>query len=530
MHILNDNTNQVIELHKQYLEKMIIGNVSLYDEYLFNNISDLNCSLFQKLTDAEANLNYNISQFQLQTKNDISDVQTTIDNNKIIVENKITQMNFNVQQLQNDQQKLQLDLALYNQTLSDKMKNLQIQANQIDAEIISLVSQTSNQYNQQETQLSILDLNLVQNISDLNTTIQGQIHVLNQADSMIQNSLSALQTQYSSYSAASTLNNTNQQTQINSLQSTVSAHQTQLSQITSDISQVNTTSTGQLNMLQITTNPLSNRINSIDSDYSTQYNNQQLTLQTLIAINNNLNQYFTQIQASFNNVVSTTNTQLQDEIQARINGDQNLQTQLNIILSDMLSNKNYYLTTNSSLSSFVNNQLTTVNQIYATKEEIQQYLCLKQPSHAYVGGVCILVCGYGATLQAGVCVCTNSSLIYRDGICQLSCGVGAAIQSGICICTDQNYQYFQGKCELLSCGAGATVQAGKCVCTNLNLTYSSGICQLICATGATVQSGVCVCGNPSYTYKYFWVSGLRQQQCIDLSVFDICSSTGVTCE
>ncbi|CAL6027264.1 Hypothetical_protein [Hexamita inflata] len=352
MHILNDNTNQVIELHKQYLEKMIIGNVSLYDEYLFNNISDLNCSLFQKLTDAEANLNYNISQFQLQTKNDISDVQTTIDNNKIIVENKITQMNFNVQQLQNDQQKLQLDLALYNQTLSDKMKNLQIQANQIDAEIISLVSQTSNQYNQQETQLSILDLNLVQNISDLNTTIQGQIHVLNQADSMIQNSLSALQTQYSSYSAASTLNNTNQQTQINSLQSTVSAHQTQLSQITSDISQVNTTSTGQINSLKTQINYISNSITALDSKlyslYSSQYAQFTSLNSDLQATNNNLDNLNTSIsQLNFASLINqeavyrqTNDNSIQSQINNAMNENQNTNVMIQAVQAAILKQIN----------------------------------------------------------------------------------------------------------------------------------------------------------------------------------------------
>ncbi|CAL6086967.1 Conserved_hypothetical protein [Hexamita inflata] len=510
---LNNNVSMIQSYLKNNIsdvQTMIASNRSIVESQVANNISQLQDKIYFNITDLNNTVQLEIQQVNQSTTQIASDLldlksnvqQIVVDQNinNFNQQTQISALNSDVQSLQSSQLQLQSDLIYSNSSLNTQIQNLNTQASPIDAKVIALASQTTNQYNQQQTELSNLDYNLVHNISTLNSTIQVQVQVLNTADYTLSSSLSALQSQFSSFTSTSTLNNTNQQNQIDSLQSTVSTQQSQLQLQSSDILQVNLTITFQLNTLQSSIIPFTSQVNNLDSHYSANYNNQQLTVSSFQTLDSSTIKYFNQLQVNFNNIVSTTNTLLQAEIQARINGDSFLQVQLNSIFAGVLNNKNLYLTTNSSVSSLANNTFINANQTYATKEEMNRYLCLKKPSHDYVGGICVLMCGSGATAVGEVCVCTNSSLVYTGGMCQSVCGAGAILQSGICVCTNSSLNYTSGSCQLL-CGSGATAQAGICVCTNSSLVYTGGICQLVCGSGAVLYSGVCTCTNSTLSYS-----------------------------
>ncbi|CAL6103732.1 Conserved_hypothetical protein [Hexamita inflata] len=483
------------------IQIMLASNRSMVENQMVSNISQLQYKLNQNITDLSQKLQLEIqdvNQSATQIAGHLADLQMNV--NQIVLDqtsnnsnqqNQIVALDIGIQQLQSSQQLLRSDLLYANQSLSTRIQDLQTETAQIDVKVLGLASLTASQYSQQQAQLANLDQYLAHNISVLNSTIQGQLSALGQADSALLSSLSALQTQFSALSSTSALNNTNQQNQINSLQSAVSTQQAQVSQVQSDIQSVNSTLTSKISTLQISIVPFINQIVNIDSQQTMNYNNQQVAVQTLTNLYTNITQYYTQLLTNFNNMVSTTNTQLQTEINARINGDSALQTQLNSILTSVLSNKNQYLSTNSSLNAFVNNQFVLANQTYATKEEMNRYLCLKKPSHSYVVGLCLLVCGSGAVAQGEVCVCSNSSLVYTNGACQLACGSGATAQSGICVCTNPNYSYTGGTCVLLTCGSGATIQSGVCKCSNSSLSYVDGKCQVF-----YYSLGVCECQYP----------------------------------
>ncbi|CAL5995895.1 Conserved_hypothetical protein [Hexamita inflata] len=521
--------------NRSMIESQIANNISLLWDKIFQNITDLNNTVQLEIQQVDQSA-IQISSDLQALKSNVQQIVVDQNINNSNQQNQISALSSDIQSLQSSQLLLQSNLVYSNTSLNTQIQNLNTQQNQIDAKVVALASQTSNQYNSQQSELSDLDQNLAHNISTLNGTIQVQVQALNAAESSLQSSLSALQSQFSSFATTSTLNNTNQQNQINSLLSTVSTHGSQLSQLTSDILQVNLVITGQLNTLKSLLIPFTVQVNNLDQHYSTNYNNQQLIVSSLATLDSNITLYFNQLQTSFTNKVSTTNTHLQAEIQARINGDSSLVTQLNSIITGVLNNQNLYLTTNSNLSQLVNNTFINANQTYATKEEVNRYLCLKQPSHDYVGGICVLVCGSGATIIGEVCVCSNSSFVYTNGICQLSCGPGAVLQSGICVCTNISLSYISGSCQLL-CGSGATAQAGVCVCTNSSFVYTGGICQLTCGSDATFQSGVCVCTNSTLSYsggicKLICETGsiVQSGACVKIKCYHGAQLVGDTCE
>ncbi|CAL6045215.1 Conserved_hypothetical protein [Hexamita inflata] len=303
-------------------------------------------------------------------------------------------------------------------------------------------------------------------------------------------------------------------------QLTISTLQTLQNQQQLSISQVNTTLGSSVEGLKSQVIAVSSQLTVLDISCNSNINQQNQYYQLISA--NYVNQYsiLSQLQIYLNQLIINTNQSLETEKQARIDGDEYDLRLLDQLKQDSLINTNFLQITNTSLSQIVDNMFANSNQKYATKEEMNRYLCLKQPSHDYVAGICILLCSSGATAQGEVCVCTNLSLTYTGGLCQLLCGSGATVQAGVCVCTNSSLSYSGGICQLI-CGSGAIVQSGICVCTNSSFIYNNGACQMKCGTGyvvlngvcvlttcssgATFQSGYCQCTNSNLTYIFLVV-------------------------
>ncbi|CAL6058313.1 Conserved_hypothetical protein [Hexamita inflata] len=443
-----DDAQTMMANNRSVVESQIAGNISWLQETLYQNVSDLNQTIQLEIQV--------VNQSAIQIAGDLSDLKSGVAqivadqmSNNADQQSRIAALRQDVQTLQSGQLLLTSDLAHANSSLNTQIQTANTYASQIDARVASLASQTTNQYDLQQTQLSDLDRHLAQNVSDLSASVQQQVQILTQADSALQSSFSALQGQFSSFSSASVLNSTNQLSQINSLQSAVSSQQTALQQSQSDISTINTSLASQLNSINSQFLYLNSLFNSFNSTITSHYNNQQQYASNIQVFSSNILDHFSSLLTSFNNLISNTNTQLQAEIQTRIASDQSFQMDLNTILTNALNNKNTLYTINSSLNALVNNMFTNASQIYATKEEIYRYLCLKKASHNYVNGVCILVCGSGATASGEICICSNSNLVYTGGICQLVCGSGAVVQSGVCVCTNASLKYINGTCTIV---------------------------------------------------------------------------------
>ncbi|CAL6030131.1 Hypothetical_protein [Hexamita inflata] len=433
MHDLNNQTNMVVGQQKQYLEQMINGNVSLMDQYLGNNISDLNATVSQRLADAEVNLIDNVTQLQSYLKNNISDIQTMMASNRSMVESQmlsnisqlqgklyqnitdlnqtmqleiqqvnqsaiqtaddvlalktevqqiiadqnannsnqqsqISALNSDVQSLQSGQLQTQYDLAYSNTSLNTQIQNLNDQQNQIDANVIALASQTTNQYNQQQAELSGLNLNLAHNISTLNATIQMQVQALSTADYALSSSISALQSQFSSFASVSTLNNTNQQNQINSLQSTVSTQQSQLSQLQTDISLVNTSLSNQATSIQSQANSISSSITTLDSKFSSLFNSQQSQLTTL---NSNLIQTNTNLN-SLNTSISqlTFTSQINQEAVYRSSNDSSIVNQIYNAVNENINTNALIQAVQVAIQKQINDFTSYAAATYATKAQL----------------------------------------------------------------------------------------------------------------------------------------------------------------
>ncbi|CAL6111871.1 Conserved_hypothetical protein [Hexamita inflata] len=498
---------QLTQKNVSDLQTMLANNISVVTSNMLGNISQLKNEVQSNLTDLNISVMSKIQQVNdtaVQLQVDLSALQTYVQQlevnqiaNSSRQQEEIQSLDLDVQLLEGLQQQLRSDLIQSNSSLNVKVQDLQSQANTIDSKVIDLASQTTTQYNQQKSQLAALDQYLSLNISNLNAAVNGQIQILNNTDSALQSSLSTLQGSVSAFTSASIQNNTNQQNQINSLQSVVSAQQVLEAQLQTNLQQVNSTLSGQLSTLQIQCDQNNNSLLNLNSTYSSRYANQQEYLQSLSSKHSDIVSSLSVLQQNFTNLIQSTSNQLNYEIQARINGDTYLENQLNQIQSESLQNINDLKTVNQSLTLFVNEAFTNANNKFATKEEVNRYLCLKKPQHDYVGGVCISLCGSGAVVQNGVCVCTNPGFTYIGGICQNSCPVGTILNSGSCVCLNSSLTNIGGVCQLV-CGFGSVVQQGVCICTDLQLTYIDGKCQNPCGDDAGIDiysGGQCVCYN-----------------------------------
>ncbi|CAL5981577.1 Conserved_hypothetical protein [Hexamita inflata] len=394
--ILNASISQELE----DVESNLINNVSMILSYLKNNISDVQAMMASNRSVIESQVANNISQLQDKIYLNITDLNNTVqleiqqvnqsatqiasdllalksnvqqivvdqNINNVYQQNQISALNQDVQSLQSSQLQLQQDLVYSNSSLNNQIQNLNTQQNQIDAKVVALASQTTSQYNQQQSELTNLDQNLVHNISALNSTIQVQVQALNTADSALSSSLSALQSQLSWLVTTSTLNNTNQQNQIDSLQSDVSTHQSQVSQLTSVISLINTTLSSQVNSIQSQANTISSSITTLDSKFSSLFNSQQSQLTTLnsnlILTNSNLNSLNTTIQQL------TFTSQINQEAVYRSSNDSSIVTQINNAVNENANTNVLIQAVEAAIQKQINDFNAYAVATYATKAQL----------------------------------------------------------------------------------------------------------------------------------------------------------------
>ncbi|CAL6108821.1 Conserved_hypothetical protein [Hexamita inflata] len=369
---------QQIKANISEIQIMMANNRSILESYTVNNISQLQEKIYHNLTGLNNTIQIEIQQVNQSANQIASDLQALQTNFQQVVtdqsvnnsnqQTQIGALNSGVLQLQNSQQQLRSDLVYLNTSFNSQIQNLNTQVGQIDTNVASLTSKTTNQYNQQQAQLANLDQYLANNISNLNTNIQGQIQILRQADSTISSSLTQLLSQFSSFSSDSTQNNTNQQNQINSLQSTASAQQTQQSLLQSNIQQLNTTLTGQVNNLYTQISSINSSITNLDSQLSTQFSSQQSQLTQLTSnlqtTNNNLNNLNTSISQL------TFTTQINQEAVLRAQSDSQIQGQINSAISEN-SNTNILI---QAVQTAIQKQINDFNIYaaanYATKAQL----------------------------------------------------------------------------------------------------------------------------------------------------------------
>ncbi|CAL6058311.1 Conserved_hypothetical protein [Hexamita inflata] len=362
-----DDAQTMMANNRSVVESQIAGNISWLQETLYQNVSDLNQTIQLEIQV--------VNQSAIQIAGDLSDLKSGVaqivadqTSNNADQQSRIAALRQDVQTLQSGQLLLTSDLAHANSSLNTQIQTANTYASQIDARVASLASQTTNQYDLQQTQLSDLDRHLAQNVSDLSASVQQQVQILTQADSALQSSFSALQGQFSSFSSASVLNSTNQLSQINSLQSAVSSQQTALQQSQSDISTINTSLANQANSLQSQANTFSNSLTTIDSKFSSLYSSQQSQLVTLNSnlqqTNTNLNNLNTSIQQL------TFTSQINQEAVYRSSNDSAIVGQINNAVNQNVNTNALIVAFQAAIQKQINDFNIYAAATYATKSQL----------------------------------------------------------------------------------------------------------------------------------------------------------------
>ncbi|MBR4931972.1 MAG: hypothetical protein IKZ02_02975, partial [Alphaproteobacteria bacterium] len=114
----------------------------------------------------------------------------------------------------------------------------------------------------------------------------------------------------------------------------------------------------------------------------------------------------------------------------------------------------------------------------------------------WYGNDCSVYCDESvATMDGGVCICTDNSKYWNGQSC-LSCGTNKIWKNGACACDDTSYP--DGE-QCIQCPSGTTPTANGCKCDGDNEYWTGDFC-LTCDSNATfdAENNECICNTGYY--------------------------------